>query len=107
MPWGDAKHLVKWRESLGIGQVELAHAAGVSQQLVSFIENEERTFTDASQFKLWGAIMQLGFERVKQTVKLPGDELRQLQVRLTGAVETNGRRKNKKTVRDFCQGVCR
>jgi hypothetical protein len=66
VPWGDGKHLLKWREAIGIGQVELADTAGVSHQLISFIETEARTFTESAKGKLWSAVMRLGFERAKK-----------------------------------------
>ncbi len=64
--WDDAKHLLEWRKDLGIGQEELARAAGVSHQLISFIETEARTFTEPLKSKLWGAISRLHSERVKK-----------------------------------------
>jgi transcriptional regulator with XRE-family HTH domain len=75
--WGDGKQLLKWRKALGIGQVELAHAAGISQQLISFIETERQAFTDDAQIKLWGAITRLHSEREKtrERAKAPEPDL--------------------------------
>jgi transcriptional regulator with XRE-family HTH domain len=96
IPWGDAKHLLKWRKAIGVGQVELASAAGVSHQLISFIETGTQTFTESAQFKLWGAIMRLGFERAK---KGNGASLADWQRVLIALSEIEGKKRAERTER--------
>jgi len=60
--WSKAGHLRQWRERLGIGQVELARAAGVAQTTISALERDAEPFTEPSRTRIWNAIARLNAE---------------------------------------------
>jgi DNA-binding XRE family transcriptional regulator len=61
--WSDRRHLKMWRKLLGLGQVELARSADVSQAAISALERNVEPFTEPSRTKIWRAIADLRFER--------------------------------------------
>jgi transcriptional regulator with XRE-family HTH domain len=60
--WSKPSHLREWRERLGVGQVELAQAAGVAQTTISALERGAEPFTEPSRTKIWNAIARLNAE---------------------------------------------
>jgi len=57
--FSDPQTLIKVRKELGVGQVELAEEAGVSQATITGIETKRNPFVDPSKAKIWRAIERL------------------------------------------------
>lgn len=64
--FNDPARLIEFRNLLGIGQMELADAAQVSQTLISAIERSEKKFTEPSRSKIWNTIFWLMEEKAKR-----------------------------------------
>ena len=60
--WNTPSHLSDWRERVGVGQVELAQAAGVAQTTISALERGAEPFTEPSRTKIWNAVARLNAE---------------------------------------------
>jgi transcriptional regulator with XRE-family HTH domain len=67
--FNDPVRLIEFRNVLGIGQVELADEAEVSQGLISAIERGDKKFTEPSRTKIWKAIHRLMDKKAKRTIK--------------------------------------
>lgn len=68
--WNNHSNLKDWRKRLGVGQTELAQAAGVAQTTVSALERGAEPFTEPSRTRIWTAIAKLRAEHLQHEAEM-------------------------------------
>ena len=64
--FADPARLVEFRNSIHVGQIELAKASGVSQGHISAIERGDKPFSEPARTKIWTALAKLNKEYMDQ-----------------------------------------